>query len=151
MPFLSSHVSQPTRHLQGTPLQPFLHFLGPSFSALVPLRYLSTTPTLNTFVPLTQWSTSYSPLFVGKTHQVTSRLAPLAMDLAALRLLAYPRDSMTGFVATQPCSRNQPLDQGSTTGSNAVEPVSAPSAPRQATANERYFFRYPRVTRHLTT
>jgi len=25
-------------------------------------------------VPLTQWSTSYSPLFVGNTHRVTSRL-----------------------------------------------------------------------------
>src|SRR5712691_10774118 len=110
MPFLSSHVSQPTRHLQGTPLQPFLHFLDPSFSALVPLRYLSTTPTSNIFVPLTQWSTSYSPLFVGKTHRVTSRLIRLAADLAALRLLAYPRDSKTGFGATQPCSRNQPLD-----------------------------------------
>src|SRR5260221_10279998 len=122
MPFLSSHVSQPTRHLQGTPLQPFLHFLGPSFSALVPLRYLSTTPTLNTSVPLTQWSTSYSPLFVGKTHRVMNRLVRLAA--AALRLLAYPRDSRTGFGVTQPCSRNQPLNQGSTTGSNlAVEPA----------------------------
>src|SRR5712691_9005670 len=71
--------------------------LGPSFLALVPLRYLSTTPTSNTFMPLTQWSTSYSPLFVGKTHQVMSRLAHLAMDLAALHLLVYLCDSMTGF------------------------------------------------------
>src|SRR5260221_14357871 len=29
------------RHLQGPPLQPFLPFLAPSFSVLVPLCYLS--------------------------------------------------------------------------------------------------------------
>jgi len=53
-----------------------------------------------------------------------SSLVRLAADLAALRLLAHPRDSKTGFGATQPCSQNQPLDQGSTTGSTlAVEPA----------------------------
>ena len=83
-----------------TPLQPFLPFLGPSFSALVLLCYLSTTPTLNTFVPLMQWSTSYLPLFVGKTHQVMSHLIRLAVDLAALCPLVYPHDSKTGFRAT---------------------------------------------------
>ncbi len=51
----------------------------------------------------------------------------LAADLAALHLLAYPRSSKIGIGVTQPCSRNQPLDQGSMTGSNlAVE--SAPCA-----------------------
>ena len=30
-------------------------------------------PTLNTFVPLPQWGTSYPPLFIGKTHQVMRR------------------------------------------------------------------------------
>ena len=83
--FLSSHVLQPTHHLQGTPLQPFCHFSDPS-SALAPLRYLSTTPTLNTFVPQMQWSTSHLPLFVGKIHQVMSHLVHLAVDLAVLHI-----------------------------------------------------------------
>ena len=91
--FLLSRVLHPARHLQGTHIQPFHGFSGPSFSALVPLRYLSTIPTLNTFVPLTQWSTSYSPLFVGKTYRVISRLVRLAVDLATLHPLAYPRSS----------------------------------------------------------
>jgi len=106
MVFLSSHVLQPTRHLQGTPLQPFRHFSDPSFSALVPLRYLSSTPTLNAFVLLTQWSTSYSHLFVGKTHRVMARLVRLAADLATLHLLAYPRGSKVGFGIAHPCSWN---------------------------------------------
>ena len=119
--FLSSRL-QPTHHLRGTPLQPFHHFSDPSFSAFVPLRYLFTAPTLNTFVQLTQWSTFYSPLFVGKTHRVMSRLVRLAADPIALHLLAYPRSSKIGFGVTQPCSRNLPLDQGSTKGFNlAVE------------------------------
>jgi len=88
--FLSSRVLQLTCHLQGIPLQPFHHFSDPSFSALVPLGYSSTTPTLNTFVPLTKWSTPYSPFFVRKTHRVMSRLVRMAVDLAALHLLAYP-------------------------------------------------------------
>jgi hypothetical protein len=95
-----------------------------SFSALVLLYYLSTTPTLNTFVPPTQRSTFYSHLFVDKMHRVMSRLVRLAADLATLHLLAYSPGSKIGFRATRPCSRNQPLNQGSTTGSNpAVEPV----------------------------
>ena len=56
----------------------------------------------------------------GKTHRVMSRLVRLAADLAALHLLAYPRGSKIGFGNTQLFSRNQPLDQGSTTGSNVV-------------------------------
>src|SRR5712691_2784923 len=95
-----------------------LHFLDLSFSASIPLRYPSTITTLNTFVPLTQWGMSYLPLFVGKTHRVTSHLVHLAADLAALHLLAYSRGSKIGIGVTQPCSRNQPLDQGSTTGPN---------------------------------
>jgi len=101
---------------------PTLSPLSDSFSAFTPLPYLSTVPTLNTFVQLTQWNTFYSPLFVGKTHRVMSRLVRLATDPVALHHLAYPRGSNIGFGDTQPCSRNQPLDQGSTTGSNlAVE------------------------------
>ena len=57
-----------------------LPFSGPSFSASVPLCYPSTIPTLNTFVPLMQWSTSYLPLFVGKTHQLMGCLVRLAAD-----------------------------------------------------------------------
>src|SRR6266581_6908813 len=107
------------------PSNPFSTFRTPPFR---PRSRCVTLPpsltTLNTFVPLTRWSTSYSPFFVGKTHRVTSRLVRLAVDLAALRLLAYPRDSKIGFGVTQPCSRNRPLDQGSKTGSNlAVEPA----------------------------
>jgi hypothetical protein len=94
--FASSHVSQPTRRLQRIPLQPFL-----PFSALVPLRYLSITPTLNTFVPLTQWSTSCSPLFVGKTHQVMSHLARFAADLAALHPTRL-KDWIRGYPAVLP-------------------------------------------------
>jgi len=62
--------------------------------------YLFTTPTFNTFAPLMQWSTSYSPLFVGKTHQVMSRLVRLAVDLAVQHLLAYARGSRIGFGVT---------------------------------------------------
>src|SRR6266581_7952086 len=124
--FLSSHDSR-TSHcplviFRAYPSHSFSTFLDVSFSVLVLLRYLSTTPTLNTSVPLTQLSTPYSPLFVGKMHRVTSRLVHLAVDLVALHLLAYPRAQKTGFGFTQPCSWNRPLDQGSTTGSNlAVE------------------------------
>jgi hypothetical protein len=38
--------------------------------------------------------------------------------------LAYARGSKTGFGVTQPCSKNPPLDEGRTTGSNfAMEPA----------------------------
>jgi len=70
------------------PSNPFSTFQTPPFR---PRSRCVTLPpsltTLNTFVPRTQWSTSYSTLFVGKTHRVTSPLVRLAVD---------PRDSMTG-------------------------------------------------------
>ena len=63
-------------------------------------------------------------LLVGKTHRVMTRLFRLAADLAALHLLVCPRGSAIEFGVTRTYSRNQPLDQGSTTGSNlAVGPV----------------------------
>jgi len=104
--FLSSRVLQPTRHLQGTPLQPFHHFSDPFFSALVPPRYFSTIPTLNTFVPLMKWSTFYSALFADKIHRVMSRLVRLTADPAELHLLVYPRGSKIGFgVIPEPATR----------------------------------------------
>ena len=116
---LSSHALQPTRHGLGIPLQRSLPFLAPFFLALGLPRYLSISPISNTFVPPMQWSTSYSHLFTGKTHQATSRPVPSA-DLAALRLYAYPRASKTGFGATRPCPQDRPLDQGNTRGFNPV-------------------------------
>jgi len=102
-----------------TLLQRSLPFLVPFFLASGLPRYLSISPISNTFVPPMQWSTSYSHLFTGKTHQVTSRPVPSA-DLAALRLYAYPRASKTGFGATRPCSQDRPLDRGNTRGFNPV-------------------------------
>ena len=116
-----SPFSLPTRHSQDAPLQPFPHSLDPSFSASVPLRYPSTTPTFESLRDVTQWNTSYSPLFVGKNHRVMSRLVDLAADPSVLRPLAYSRGSKIGFRVTQSCPQNQPLDQGNTTG--AVEPA----------------------------
>jgi hypothetical protein len=102
---LSSHVLWPTHHLQDTTLWPFLPFLDPFFLASVPLCHPSTTPTLHTFMLLTQWSTSYPPLFVGKMHQVMSCLVYLAVDLIVLHLLAYPCNSKIVFGVTQPVFR----------------------------------------------
>jgi hypothetical protein len=83
---LSSHASQPTRHRLGIPLQRSLPFLVPFFLASgLPPRYLPISPISNTFVPPMQWNTSYSHLFAGKMHQVTSCAVPSA-DLAALCL-----------------------------------------------------------------
>jgi hypothetical protein len=50
---MSSHVSQPTRHCQDTPLQHTLCFSHPPFLALGLLSYPSITHTSNTFVPPT--------------------------------------------------------------------------------------------------
>jgi hypothetical protein len=82
---ISSHASQLTRHRLGTPLRRSLPFLVPFFLASGLPRYLSISPISNTFVPPTQWSTSYSHLFAGKTHQVASRPVRSA-DLVAPRL-----------------------------------------------------------------
>ena len=114
--FLSSHISQPTRHLQVTPLQPFLHFLDPSFSASVPLRYLPTIPTLNTFVPLTLWSASYSPLFIGKTHPSNESSGSFGGGLGSATSLGVPtrlKDWIRGYPAMlpEPATRSRKQDR----------------------------------------
>ncbi len=98
------------------PLQPFLHFSDPSFSASVPLRYPSTI-------------TNYL-----EHLRATNAMEHVLLDF--VRWQDTPSNESSGsfgggptrlndwFGVTQPCSRNQPLDQGSTTGSNlAVEPA----------------------------
>ena len=102
---LSSRVLQPTCHLLGTPptLSPLFE---PLLFALVPLRNLSTTPTLNNHKRSGACPTLL--VFVGKTHRVMRRLVHLVVDLAALRLLVYPRSSEVGFGAIRQCSQNQP-------------------------------------------
>ena len=102
---LSSRVSQPTCHLLGTPptLSPLFE---PILFALVPLHNLSTTPTLNNHKRSGARPTLL--VFIGKTHRVIRRPVHLVADLAALRLLAYPRSSEVGFGAIWQCSRNQP-------------------------------------------
>jgi hypothetical protein len=75
---LSSHASHPTRHRLGTPLQRSFPFSVPFFLASGLPRYLFISPVSDTFVLPTQWGTSYSHLFAGKTVR--------SADLPALRL-----------------------------------------------------------------
>ena len=115
-----SRVLQPTRHLRGTPLQPFYHFSDPSFD-LGPAALLFR----HTYLEFLRATNAMEHvLLVGKTHRVMTRLVRLAAVLAARHRSTYPRGSKIVFGVTQPYSQNQPLYQGSTTDfSLAVEPA----------------------------
>ena len=77
--FLSSHASQLTHHRLSGHTPPTLSPLfGPLLFVLGPAALPFMSPISNIFVPPAQWGTSFSHLFAGKMHQVTSRLVRLA-------------------------------------------------------------------------